>query len=57
MLIGPPDVVGRRLADLVRTHRPDTIGLAVISGDLTRSIDQAGEAFDEMRRILGGERS
>ncbi len=55
MLTGPPGTVAGRLVDLVRVHRPDTIGLAVISGDLTRSIDQAAETFARMRDLLDPE--
>lgn len=53
MLVGDPDAVGRRLADLVREHSPTSIGLAVISGDLTDSIDRAADSFAAMRLHLG----
>jgi len=53
MLLGPPEVVGRRLADLVRTHRPTSIGLAIIARDLASTIDQAAAAFATMRGALG----
>lgn len=52
MLFGPPDVVGRRLADLVRAHRPESVGLAVIADDLVGSIDLAADAFAVMRAEL-----
>jgi 5,10-methylenetetrahydromethanopterin reductase len=54
MLLGSPDVVGRRLADLVRTHRPTSIGLAIIADDLHGSIDRAAAAFHHMRAELDG---
>lgn len=49
MLLGPPGVVGRRLADLVRAHRPTSIGLAIIADDLSTAIEQAASAFAAMR--------
>ena len=52
MIVGAPDVAGRRLADLVIEHRPTSIGVAVVSDDLTRSIDQAADAFSRMRAVL-----
>ena len=55
MLLGPPEVVGGRLADLVRTHRPTSIGLAIISHDLAASIDKAAAAFAVMRAVLGAD--
>ncbi|HSL59353.1 MAG TPA: LLM class flavin-dependent oxidoreductase [Acidimicrobiales bacterium] len=52
LLTGAPDVVGRRLADLVRRHRPDSIGLALLQRDLTTAIDRCAEAMDAMRTAL-----
>lgn len=49
MLLGPPDVVGRRLAELVREHRPTSVGVAIITDDLHTAIDQAAAAFAAMR--------
>ncbi|MEM8906190.1 MAG: LLM class flavin-dependent oxidoreductase [Actinomycetota bacterium] len=53
MLVGPPDVVGRRLAGLVREHGPTSIGLALIADDLPATIELAAEAFEVMRAELG----
>jgi len=55
MLVGSPDVVGRRLAELVKTHHPTSIGLAIIADDLIAAIDDAARAFAEMRSRLARE--
>lgn len=52
MVVGDPITVGRRLADLVRAHQPDTIGLALLQRSLSDGIDDAARAFVEMRRCL-----
>lgn len=49
MLLGPPGVIGGRLAALVRTFQPASIGLAVITDDLTTAIEHAAAAFAAMR--------
>ncbi len=53
VLLGPPEVVGRRLATLVERHRPTSIGLALLHGDLVESIDRAAASFVTMRSALG----
>jgi 5,10-methylenetetrahydromethanopterin reductase len=53
MLLGAPDVVGRRLAELVRRHEPSSIGLAVIAPELRSTIDDVARAFAAMRHHLG----
>lgn len=54
MLVGAPEVVGERLADLVRQHRPTSIGLALLQDDLLSGVTDAARAFDVMRHSLGG---
>ena len=58
MLTGRPSVVGRRLAELVREHRPSSIGLALLQDDLHEGVDHAAEAFAAMTAELelGGDR-
>ncbi|MEO1060819.1 MAG: LLM class flavin-dependent oxidoreductase [Actinomycetota bacterium] len=56
VLLGEPEVVGRRLAELVERHRPASIGLALLHGELTESIDRAAAAFDAMRSALDARR-
>ena len=56
VLLGPPPVIGRRLASLVERHRPTSIGLALLHGDLVESIDRAADAFAAMRSALGAPR-
>ena len=56
MLTGRPSVVGRRLADLVREHRPTSIGLALVQDDLHEGVYDAAEAFAAMTAELGGDR-
>ena len=53
MLVGEPPVVGARLADLVREHRPASIGLALVQDDLSEGVDHAAEAFAAMVAELG----
>ena len=55
MLAGPPPVVGRRLAELVRDHRPASIGLALVQDDLHGGASHAAEAFAAMTAELVGE--
>lgn len=52
LLVGGPDQVGERLAQLVDEHRPSAIGLALLQDDLVGGIDAAAAAFDAMRRRL-----
>ena len=54
MLAGPPPVVGRRLAELVREHRPASVGLALLQHDLHEGVHHAAEAFAAMTAELGG---
>ena len=54
MLAGPPSVVGRRLAQFVREHRPASIGLALIQDDLHQGVSHAAEAFAAMAAELEG---
>ena len=56
MLTGPPSVVGRRLADLVREHRPTSVGLALVQDDLHQGVCDAAEAFAAMTAELRGDR-
>ena len=56
MLAGQPPVVGRRLAELVRQHRPTSIGLALLQDDLHQGVCDAAEAFAAMTAELGGDR-
>jgi 5,10-methylenetetrahydromethanopterin reductase len=53
MLSGPPEAVGRRLADLVRRHEPNAIGLALLQGDVGAAIEGAARSFAVMRHELG----
>ena len=53
MLSGPPEAVGRRLADLVRRHEPNAIGLALLQGDVGAAIEAAARSFAVMRDELG----
>lgn len=52
MLVGSPETVGERLADLVREHRPASVGLALLQSDIHAGLDDAASAFDVMRRSL-----
>ena len=56
MLVGQPSVVGRRLAELVREHRPTSIGLALLQDDLHEGVRDAAEAFAAMTAELRGDR-
>ncbi len=56
MLAGQPPMVGRRLAELVREHRPASIGLALLQDDLHEGVDHAAEAFATMTAELEGDR-
>jgi hypothetical protein len=56
VLLGPPEVIGRRLAELVYRHRPTSIGLALVHGDLVESPDRASAAFTAMRSELDAQR-
>ena len=55
MLTGEPSVVGRRLAELVREHRPASIGLALVQDDLQEGVGHAAEAFAAMYAEFGGD--
>lgn len=52
MLLGPPEVVGTRLAELVTRHRPAGIGLALILDDLAEGVRSSAEAFAVMAEQL-----
>ncbi|MCY4666232.1 MAG: LLM class flavin-dependent oxidoreductase [Acidimicrobiaceae bacterium] len=54
MLVGRPAVVGRRLAELVREHRPASVGLALLQDDLHEGVSHAAEAFAAMTAELRG---
>lgn len=54
MLVGRPAAVGGRLADLVRAHRPTSIGLALVQDDLHQGVQDAAEAFAAMTADLTG---
>lgn len=56
VLLGPPEVIGRRLAELVCPHRPTSAGLALVHGDLVESLDRASAAFTAMRSALDAQR-
>jgi 5,10-methylenetetrahydromethanopterin reductase len=56
MLLGPPEVVGSRLAELVTRHRPGGIGLALILDDLAEGVRSSAEAFAVMAEQLTPER-
>ena len=55
MLVGEPSSVGTRLAELVRAHRPASIGVALLQDDPHVGVTQAAEAFAAMRRELEGD--
>lgn len=52
MLTGHPEDVGRRLADLVRRHQPNAIGLALLQADVGQAIAAAARSFAVMRAEL-----
>jgi 5,10-methylenetetrahydromethanopterin reductase len=52
MLLGRPEVVGARLAELVVRHRPDSIGLALILDDLAEGVRSSAAAFAAMAERL-----
>lgn len=52
MLVGDPGQVGRSLADLVRVHRPDSVGLAILQDDPGQGLADAATAFEVMRTEL-----
>ena len=52
MLLGSPELVGAKLAELVVRHRPSSIGLALILDDLLGGIDASAEAFAVMSTTL-----
>lgn len=52
MLVGDPDTVGARLAELVDRHQPTSIGLALLQADLQRGLVDAAAAFHAMRAAL-----
>jgi 5,10-methylenetetrahydromethanopterin reductase len=49
---GEPSEIGRRLAQLVRTLRPDSIGISLLQADTRNALDACAEAFAAMRRDL-----
>lgn len=51
LLRGEPDRVGARLAELVRTHRPSSIGMA----QLEPRVEEAAAAFAAMRSALAAD--
>lgn len=52
MLVGSSEEVGTELAALVETHRPSTIGLALLQDDIVGGIDMAAAAFETMHATL-----
>ncbi len=52
MLVGEPAKVGQRLAELVREHKPDSIGLALLQDDLHEGVSHAAQAFTAMSAAL-----
>jgi len=52
LLVGAPEEVGERLAELVAEHAPTSIGLALLQRDLDAGIDAAASAFEAMRAVL-----
>ena len=56
MLVGQPSLVGRRLAELVREHRPTSVGLALVQDNLHEGVCHAAEAFAAMTAELRGDR-
>lgn len=48
MLLGAPEVVGPRLAELVERHRPSSIGLALAQPELKTGVEDSARAFDVM---------
>ena len=55
MLTGSPEVVGRRLAGLVREHRPTSIGLALTLADPSVDLAASAQAFAVMHDCLSGD--
>ena len=53
ILVGSVEEIGCRLAALVQSHEPSSIGLALTQADLSEGIDCAVAAFQVMRRELG----
>lgn len=49
LLRGTPDAVGRRLANLVARHRPDSVGLNLLTPDLERGLADASAALAHAR--------
>ena len=56
MLVGQPSLVGRRLAELVREHRPTSVGLALVQDNLHEGVCHTAEAFAAMTAELRGDR-
>lgn len=52
LLRGTPAEVGRRLAGIAAEHRPDGIGLSLLTPDLERGLGDAAAAFATMRSAL-----
>jgi 5,10-methylenetetrahydromethanopterin reductase len=51
-LRGTPQEVGRRLAGLVRTHAPTSIGVALLGHDPVAALDPVATAFASMTEVL-----
>jgi 5,10-methylenetetrahydromethanopterin reductase len=54
LLWGDPPEIGRRLAQLVRELKPDSIGISLLQQDVPKALDACAAAFAEMRRQLHG---
>jgi len=50
---GSPVEIGARLADLVRSQRPVSIGLSLLQSDVPKALDACSAAFAAMRVALG----
>ena len=51
-LHGSPEVIGAGLAQLVKTHRPASIGLAILVDDPISALDPVAAAFQHMKEVL-----
>jgi 5,10-methylenetetrahydromethanopterin reductase len=54
MLVGDPSEVGSALAALVRTHRPSSVGLAILQDDLEEGLIDVAASFAVLGKELGG---
>jgi 5,10-methylenetetrahydromethanopterin reductase len=50
---GEPRHIGLRLAELVRTLQPDSIGISLLQTDARKAVDACAVAFEVMRRESG----